>query len=468
MPAAAFALGLVSMGLLISMRRIEERQAAHAAVANAVMDLRIALATSHLWTDEALASGARGDTNRAFSSLRESVRLSGVLRNGGQGDDGLVVPPATDADLRVRVEDLGRRVAEWSAINGERLRDPRGSGEGTAVENRADALFNELELKAGALETLIEVGEASDLTRSRLLFYGLFLAWGGIVVASTLVLIHRERARAEAEQGLQSSKDLLVITVAERTRELRNINERLNRELGELSRTEEALRKSEARLRSLSMALISAQERERRRISTELHDELGHALILIKLRLGRVAKELREDQAKARQDCLTLFGFIDQTIEGVRRLSRDLRPSVLDDLGLVAALRWLADNCGGEGQMVGACIDDVDSLLARNSQVVVYRIVQQALTNAARHSEAPHISLTVKRQGDLLSFVVSDDGHGFDVSDVLLADATRRGLGLATMQERALMVGGSLGVWSEVGKGTRITLGVPVEKGEST
>jgi two-component system sensor histidine kinase UhpB len=99
---------------------------------------------------------------------------------------------------------------------------------------------------------------------------------------------------------------------------------------------------------------------------------------------------------------------------------------------------------------------------------VVYRIVQQALTNAARHSEAPHISLTVKRQGDLLSFVVSDDGHGFDVSDVLLADATRRGLGLATMQERALMVGGSLGVWSEVGKGTRITLGVPVEKGEST
>jgi signal transduction histidine kinase len=98
--------------------------------------------------------------------------------------------------------------------------------------------------------------------------------------------------------------------------------------------------------------------------------------------------------------------------------------------------------------------------------VVLYRIIQQALTNAGRHAEAGHVSLLVDRQGDQLSVVVADDGKGFDVSEVVMREPGERGLGLAIMQERARMLGGSLDIWSERGKGTRITLGVPVHNGE--
>jgi signal transduction histidine kinase len=220
-------------------------------------------------------------------------------------------------------------------------------------------------------------------------------------------------------------------------------------------------------LRHLSARLLTAQETERKRISTELHDELGHSLILMKFRSGLIAKELRDDQSAAREECRTLSGFIDQTIEDVRRLSRDLRPSVLEELGLSAALRWLADNCGRNGHTVEASIADVDPLLSADAQVILYRIIQQALTNASKHSAARHVALSVERRGDRLSFVVEDDGKGFDVNEAVMRSPAERGLGLATMQERAWMLGGSLSVRSEKGKGTRITLGVPLQKGKA-
>ena len=152
----------------------------------------------------------------------------------------------------------------------------------------------------------------------------------------------------------------------------------------------------------------------------------------------------------------------------MRRLARDLRPSVLEELGLSAALRWLADNCGREGHPVAAAIADIDSSVPRDAQVIVYRIVQQALTNAARHSDANEVSLRVTRERDRIRFVVEDDGQGFDMSQVVAVGPAHGGLGLATMQERASMVGGSLEVWSAPGKGTRVTLGVPVPQQETT
>ena len=173
----------------------------------------------------------------------------------------------------------------------------------------------------------------ADIARSRRLFQGLLLAWSIIVVASTMSLFHRERARAKAVDELRAGGERLTQMVADRTRALRSVN----------------------------AALLTAQETERRRISTELHDQLGHALILMKFRFALITRELNADQSKARAECAELCGYIDQTLEDVRRLARDLRPSVLEELGLSAALRWLADNCGRDGHTVAAAIADIDS-----------------------------------------------------------------------------------------------------------
>jgi signal transduction histidine kinase len=374
-----------------------------------------------------------------LADLREATRLSEVLLNGGECENGLIAPPVEDPELRRRAESIRRLVSEWGAITRERIRAPEASGEGSALEERSNEVSDELQRKAAEMESIIETDQAADLIESRRLFYGLLVAWSFIVVVSTTALLHRERKRNGAEEALRSGNDELEMRVAERTTELRH----------------------------LSARLLTAQETERKRISTELHDELGHSLILMKFRSGLIAKELRDDQSAAREECRTLSGFIDQTIEDVRRLSRDLRPSVLEELGLSAALRWLADNCGRNGHTVEASIADVDPLLSADAQVILYRIIQQALTNASKHSAARHVALSVERRGDRLSFVVEDDGKGFDVNEAVMRSPAERGLGLATMQERAWMLGGSLSVRSEKGKGTRITLGVPLQKGKA-
>jgi len=111
-------------------------------------------------------------------------------------------------------------------------------------------------------------------------------------------------------------------------------------------------------------------------------------------------------------------------------------------------------------------VTEIDHLFAQSTEIIVYRIVQEALTNIGKHAQAKNVSLVVKRDDSMISFSMEGDGKGFDVRKAMIKDASKRGLGLASMDERARMLGGSLDVWSEVGKGTRITLSIPTEKKE--
>jgi signal transduction histidine kinase len=110
-------------------------------------------------------------------------------------------------------------------------------------------------------------------------------------------------------------------------------------------------------------------------------------------------------------------------------------------------------------------MEDIDHLLSQNAQIIIYRILQEALTNVAKHAEAKNISVVTKKAKDWVSFRVEDDGKGFDVVKVARREPMEKGLGLATMEERARMLGGALDLWSQEGKGTRITFDIPMEKG---
>jgi signal transduction histidine kinase len=437
---SVLALGLVSMALLVWTRQVDERRAADAAVANRLTDLRVRVATAHLWTDQVdSGTASRGERALAESALLSVAPLVDVLDARGDGTALLTVsrgPAGTP--LSAELKEL---TSKWLAVTEERLRGRQATGaDGVPIAERAQAAFDALQQKASDLERIVETEQVADMARSRRLFQGLLLAWSMIVVASTITFFRRERGRAEAEEALRAGQERLATLVAQRTGALHDV----------------------------TAALLTAQETERLRISTELHDQLGHALILIKFQIAMIARELTPDQSNAREGCAELCDSVDRTIEDVRRLARDLRPSVLEELGLSAALRWLVDCGRRDGRPVAAAITDVDQLVPRNAQVVVYRIVQQALTNAARHSEASEVSLRVSRDEDRLWFVVEDDGQGFDMSQVATADPARRGLGLAIMRERASMVGGSLDVCSVVGKGTRVTLGFPVPLAEAS
>ena len=234
----------------------------------------------------------------------------------------------------------------------------------------------------------------------------------------------------------------------------------------ERKRAEEALRQSEKQLRHLSTQLLTAQETERKRISRELHDELGQALTVMKLHINFIGKNLSESQTGLKKECEKAVEHIDQVIENVRRLSRDLSPDHLEDFGLSAAIRWLVSNFAKRYNIkVALDMIDIDALISRDAQTSVYRIVQEALTNIGKHSQAGNVSLTVREDTGFVWFSIEDDGKGFDAIAAVTNDLEEKGLGLATMKGRARMLGGTLLIRAKEGKGTRISLSIPVADG---
>jgi len=231
-------------------------------------------------------------------------------------------------------------------------------------------------------------------------------------------------------------------------------------------RTKESSLDAEKQLRYLSSQIIAAQEMERKRISRELHDELGQALSLIKFKIRFIKKNLSENQLMIRQECDDTIEFIDQVIENVRRLSRDLSPTVLDDLGLTAAIRWLIHNLKTSEKKLDVTSDiiNIDHYFPQDSHINIYRIIQEALTNIREHSKAKKVSIIIRKEDDTISFSIEDDGKGFDVEQALMKITIERGLGLASMAERVQMLGGIFNLNSEIGKGTQIKFNIPFKK----
>jgi PAS domain S-box-containing protein len=235
-------------------------------------------------------------------------------------------------------------------------------------------------------------------------------------------------------------------------------------DITDLKRAEEALRESETRLRSLSVQLMKAQEAERMRLSKELHDELGQALALLKHRVRSIQSQLQKGRSSLREECEETSRYIDEIIENVRRLSRDLSPSILEDLGLTSALQWLTENFDKQySLMTSSDIDNIDDLFPKEAQTNLYRISQEALTNIGKHAEAKHVSYAVKENEGSVTLSIEDDGKGFDVNRVRSVHSLEKGLGLDAMEERAHMLGASLDIKSQVGEGTKITLTIPLE-----
>jgi PAS domain S-box-containing protein len=239
-------------------------------------------------------------------------------------------------------------------------------------------------------------------------------------------------------------------------------------DITEHNQVEEALRESEKQLRFLSSQLLTAQETERKRISRELHDELGQSLTVLKLRLNFIEKNLLKNQTELRQECEIGAHNINRIIENIRRLSRDLSPTILEDFGLSAALRWLINNFAKNYNMkVQLNMMDIDSLLPQVSHVAVYRTVQEALTNIGKHARAKNVSFTINEEGKNLLFSIEDDGIGFNTGITVPNNPDEKGLGLTTMRGRAEMAGGELKVWTEAGRGTRIMMSFPIQRGDT-
>lgn len=227
------------------------------------------------------------------------------------------------------------------------------------------------------------------------------------------------------------------------------------------ARINDALREREARIAQLSAHLLQVQEQERKRISRELHDETGQGLMVIRLYLGMLEAGIKSRMARTK--IRETVSVVDRTIDGIRRIIARLSPLVLQELGLIAAIRKEAkDFARTTGVRARVAVPSEVGRLAPETEAAVYRVVQEALHNVAKHAQATSVSINMQRDNGSVKLLVEDDGVGFQPR---FASSSRgHSFGLAGIKERVGMLGGVVKVVSGKGKGTRLEVTVPVDQ----
>ncbi len=232
----------------------------------------------------------------------------------------------------------------------------------------------------------------------------------------------------------------------------------------ERAQVDEKLRVSRAQLAALSRQLITAQETERRHLARELHDEIGQVLTAVHISLQQV-RGVCDSAAWPRLD--ESAGIVKGAIQQVRDLSLNLRPAILDDFGLEAALRWYLET---QRQQTGCAIDfqaqSTGAALPPELTSACFRIVQEAVTNVQRHARAQHVWVKLEQTDDYVRLVVRDDGVGFDAEAVRRRAAAGRSFGVLGMQERAELLGGQFELRSAPGQGCEAQVRLPIAKTE--
>lgn len=236
--------------------------------------------------------------------------------------------------------------------------------------------------------------------------------------------------------------------------QLHHLIEQLQHEVEERRAVQRELVRKEEESRQLAHRILTVQERERGRISRELHDQLGQILSAISLQI-RGARRLASPELAGRLD--ESAQAVREAIDEVRRLSTELRPSLLDDLGLESALRWSVDRQSSRADLrIDFESENGHGRFPLEVEAACFRIAQEALTNSVRHSGATRVRVHYANDGHCLTVGVVDDGVGFDVDEVRTRPMERRGLGLLGMRERAEALGGRLAIQSSLGQGTAV------------
>lgn len=235
------------------------------------------------------------------------------------------------------------------------------------------------------------------------------------------------------------------------------------RDITRRKRAEDALRQSQAELRELSAQVLQAREDEKTRIARELHDELGQQLTALKMDLAWAREKLQNGHTEVAEKLARMNATLDSTVAATRRISADLRPLMLDDLGLAEAVEWLAvDFSSRSGIASDLEMPDPEAIsnLGSLTATAIYRMLQESLTNVARHAQAKHVHVELAiRHGEVL-LQVADDGHGITEAD----RSKSRSFGLKGLRERAHYLGGSAEVAPGPSGGTRVTVRVPAAR----
>jgi PAS domain S-box-containing protein len=273
-----------------------------------------------------------------------------------------------------------------------------------------------------------------------------------------------EESLRQRTSELQQLTETLEQQVQERTEELEVANEQLRSEIAECQRIDTALRKSQSDLRRLSLELLNAHEKERRLVAREIHDSIGSSLVAVKFKVETVLTEVPDKSRETTTALKSVIPIVQGAIDDARRIQMNLRPSMLDDLGILATIAWLCRQFEStySGIRIRQSIKIEEHEVPDSLKTVIFRVLQEGLNNVAKHSKAKMVSVFLRKTGQMIKLVIRDYGQGFDLSKAQSPGDTTHGFGLKSMRERTELSGGSFDIKSTKGKGTIIRASWPL------
>lgn len=365
--------------------------------------------------------------------------------------------PKGEAGQQVLLHHLRERVKELTALHG-------------TVHVLQDST-KPLEEIFGEIVTLIPPAwQYPDVSAARIQFEGLT-----VTTPSFHETVWMQRAPLVTAKGMSGSIDVVYLEQRPEEREgpflleERHLIDSLADSVSSyLTRreAEESLRSAHAQMQTLSRQLMQVQERERRQLAHDLHDEIGQAVTAIKMNLQTMQRVA--DTSNIQDTLNDSLGILDKILQRVRDLSLDLRPSLLDDLGLVPAVRWYVERQAMRAGLVAEVkAENVSQDLEPDMAVACFRIVQESITNILRHAKATKIHVTLRQEEHSLDLCIKDDGIGMSAREMPGTAAVRSTLGLLGMQERAQALGGRITIQSLPGQGTEVRVRIPLRSREA-
>jgi len=273
------------------------------------------------------------------------------------------------------------------------------------------------------------------------------------------------REKAEAHTALKKTKDELEHKVQERTAELAMTIQALKNEIKEHRQTEIVLRQTEKQLRELSRKILDAQENERKLIAQEIHDSIGGSLAAIKFALEEKLESMGQNPSPEVISLEKIISQVDETIKESRRISAHLRPSLLDDLGLLATISWFCREFEKlyPDLSIEQKLDVTEGQIPEILKVVVYRVLQEAMNNVTKHSDATQVCVHLRKIDNRIEFSVADNGCGFDPDEKFTESTVNSGIGLSSMRDRTMLCDGNLEIDSKKSKGTTVRISLPCD-----
>jgi PAS domain S-box-containing protein len=232
------------------------------------------------------------------------------------------------------------------------------------------------------------------------------------------------------------------------------------RDVTERKQAEEKLKRTSKLLRELATHLQSVREEERTMIAQEIHDELGQVLTALKIQISLLANKLKDDQKPLKQKINSLSDMIDASVESVQKISSKLRPGILDELGLIAAIEWQAEDFEKLTNIkCSLSLPKAEIVLEKNKSTAIFRIFQEALTNIARHSQATKTAISLFNHQSNIYLEILDNGKGITQEQI----KDFKSLGIHGMEERAMVFGGQVYIEGIAGKGTTVKVEIPID-----